>query len=126
MNTMWQFFTTVALAVVAYAWNQKPEARGRAKLTLALGFTIFALANHFALVRALDILTAATHAAHEVAQSTQIDPTTRGLLKALPETCAFGVRFFQILLSCAVLLAIYFSHRHDRTVESGGSGAGSA
>jgi hypothetical protein len=114
VNTMWQFFTTVALAVVTYAWKQAPEARGRAKLTLALGFAIFALANHFALARALEGLTAATRSAQQLAQLPEIHPTTRALLEALPQTCATGVRFFQVLLSCAVLLAIYFAHRRDR------------
>ena len=112
LNTLWQFFSGVSLAVIGYAWTQKPEARGRAKIALGIGFAIFAVANHVAMTRVLKLLAAS----REAARSSAIDDATpiRSIVAALPQTDPPAVRAFQASLAIGVLVALYFAHRRDR------------
>jgi hypothetical protein len=123
--TLWNFYSAVVVAVVGLVYGGRTKLNGRAKVALAIAFTVLALANVIALRQAQELRIAAANVIR--ASSPELKGTdklrTIGECRTLPVyQCMLSeidpprplqVTLFHVALTVGVLVSIYAAHKWD-------------
>ena len=113
LNGLWAQYAVGALGLLGYILGAKQPVPGRAKVGLAIAFTVFAAVNAGALYRAQAINWEASRIITATGYGNQsaaaLAPVFRKMGAISPTTAVV----LQGLFSVAALAAIYWAHRHD-------------
>ena len=105
-NALWTFFSVVALGVLGFVYKGGIEPTSRAaRLTMSLGFLVFAVGHQTVILRAQRLLVATVGFLQS--RAAEVPGGYRPILQAMEATPVWKMQFFHSLLIVGVLAAIW-------------------
>jgi hypothetical protein len=109
MNTLWNFFSVIALGVVGIIYGGvEVGSVGRARVLISVGFAVWAAGNLSQLVKAQGLLATLTTSIQSVGSLNETPDVLKSYLQQVYITPVWRIILFHLVLDALVLGAIWW------------------